>query len=152
VRQPKTEISIAQFREMAKKGIIGGKKKMARPEQDLQIKCVSWFRVYHPTILAFHVPNGFKVNKGAKRSGTAGIIKAMGGTPGVADLLVIKSSGSFIALAVEFKSDKGTQSEYQKIFQGQWEAWGGKYIIVNSFEIFQREILCYFQAVGGTAS
>ena len=75
----------------------------------------------------FHVPNGEKRDKI-----TAAKLKQMGVRPGVADFILLTSTG--MPLAVEIKKLTGRQAENQKGFQAAWENCGGAYVIVKTPE------------------
>ena len=90
----------------------------------------------------FAVPNG-----GGRNKREAGILKAEGVTAGVADAILLKPSGGYASLCVEFKTEEGTQRRTQKEWQKAAEANGNKYVIVRSFDDFKREITEYLGAV-----
>ncbi|PWB07008.1 nuclease, partial [Paramuribaculum intestinale] len=90
----------------------------------------------------FAVPNG-----GGRNKREAGILKAEGVTAGVADAILLKPSGGYASLCVEFKTKKGSQRQTQKEWQKAAEANGNKYVIVRSFDDFKREITEYLGAV-----
>ena len=113
-------------------------------EQNLQIRCVRWFRISHPAFacLIYHPKNeeaGGRVR--------AAIAKAEGVQAGVADLILQVPSQDHHALAIEMKTKTGRQSPAQKIFQRYFEAAGGKYVIIRSFEDFQIVVTEYFDGV-----
>ena len=107
-----------------------------------QGKILWWFRLQFPDIalLLFAVPNG-----GARNKREAGILKGEGVTAGVADVILLKPSGGFASLCVEFKTeDKGSnQRDTQKRWQEVAETAGNKYVICRSFDDFYREVRRY---------
>lgn len=131
------------FEEMKAKAIKSKTRKKPRHEESqIQQSCVRWFRLQFPDIalLLFAVPNG-----GARNKREAGILKGEGVTAGVADVILLKPSGGFASLCVEFKTeDKGSsQRDTQKRWQEVAEAAGNKYVICRSFDDFYREVRSY---------
>lgn len=131
------------FEEMkAKANKSKARKKPRHEESQIQQSCVRWFRMQFPDIalLLFAVPNG-----GARNKREAGILKGEGVTAGVADIILLKPSGGFASLCVEFKTeDKGSnQRETQKRWQEVAETAGNKYVICRSFDDFYREVRSY---------
>lgn len=112
-------------------------------ESHLQRNCVGWFRLQYPRLrlLLFAVPNG-----GARNKREAGIMKGEGVTAGVADVILLKPSGGFASLCVEFKTEDGRQQPTQKEWQTAAEGVGNKYVIVRSFEAFKEEVEAYLSA------
>lgn len=118
-------------------------------EQDTQIRCVKYFRVTYPHLahLLFHPKN-----EEAGGRARAAIAKAEGVQAGVADLMLPivsdyvqqtedgKTRRFYYGLAIEMKTKKGRQSEQQKIFQRYFEAVGGKYVVVRTYEDFCKEV------------
>ena len=78
---------------------------MKRPEQNLQIACVRWFRYQYPDEILIHIPNG-----GYRRPSEAARLKAMGVVPGIPDLFIPEWR-----LFIEMKRTKGGKlSDVQK--------------------------------------
>lgn len=148
----KITYSVSEFKSLLKKE---KRRVTKRPEQELQIRCVSWFRDKFPDVLAFHPAGerksrGFTNKKGQFIPVETVYLRRMGQLPGIGDMLIFhrKMIGGlpiFLALSIEFKSDSGVQSEHQKKFQVQWEAWGGKYYIIRTFEDFCQTVNNYMQ-------
>lgn len=118
------------------------------PEEDLQIKCVAWFREHYPNLahLLFHPYNGVYFGKGRtkgqqERAGKHA--KDLGVTPGVADLILLLQSGNFNALCIEMKTKTGTQEPVQKEWQNLVTQYGSKYVVCRSLEAFQELIRDY---------
>lgn len=131
------------FEEMKAKANKGKPRKKPRHEESqIQQSCVRWFRLQFPDIalLLFAVPNG-----GARNKREAGILKGEGVTAGVADVILLKPSGGFASLCVEFKTeDKGSNlRDTQKRWQEVAETAGNKYVICRSFDDFYREVRSY---------
>lgn len=106
-------------------------------EQDLQIRCVKWFRITYPAFarLMFHPKN-----EEAGGRTRASIAKAEGVQAGVADLMFMIPTQDYFALAIEMKDKNGRMGPQQKIFKRFFEAAGGKYVTVRSFEDFVEEV------------
>jgi hypothetical protein len=116
---------------------------MRHIESDLQKTCVYWFRVQHRHFekMLFAVPNG-----GHRNAREAAIMKAEGVTAGVADVILLIGRGGYNSLCVEFKTEKGKQTELQKEWQTETEKNGNKYVIcrsVNEFISLVNEYLSY---------
>lgn len=112
-------ISLAEYRALITTGSAKQKpkKRINRPEEDLQRDCVIWAdsafaRKKYPLLAyLFHPANG-----GGRSKAEAGALKACGVRKGVPDfLLPIKSTDSpFLGLVIELKSDIGRLSEEQR--------------------------------------
>ena len=112
--------------------------KLMTPEDVIQQKCVIWFRnnyglkTHNPRYLLFSVPNSGKDVKEQSYK------KATGMMAGVADLILLMPNGKTIF--VEMKTEKGTQSDDQKVFESAVLKLGFTYIVCRSFETFQTEM------------
>ena len=131
------------FEEMKAKANKGKPQKKPRHEESqIQQSCVRWFRLQFPDIalLLFAVPNG-----GARNKREAGILKGEGVTAGVSDMILLKPSGGFASLCIEFKTEEkgSTQRDTQKRWQEVAETAGNKYVICRSFDDFYREVRSY---------
>lgn len=137
---------------------------MRHKEQDLQIRCVHWFRITYPAFacLMFHPKN-----EEAGGRARAAIAKAEGVQAGVADLILqvpawtgklhdcgadkagnrLLTTSTYSALAIELKTKTGRQSEKQKQWQRYFEAVGGRYVVVRTFEEFQASVRAHMCAV-----
>lgn len=123
---------------------------MKHKESDLQIRCFKWFRYQYPAYatLMEHPKNE---GNGNRRQGA--IAKAEGVTPGVADVILhvpayitgpsLRHSDSYHALALELKTITGRQSPEQRCWQRLFEAAGGLYVIVRSYEDFVTTVTRY---------
>lgn len=107
---------------------------MKRPEQALQQSVIKYLRYAAPKCLFFHVPNNIPRGD-AKARRIGGIMKSMGVLPGVADLLLFWRGGMG---AIELKSEKGKQTDSQRLFERQWVYFGGQYAICRSLDEVQR--------------
>ncbi len=116
---------------------------MRHIESHLQSACLRWARMQFPICreLLFSVPNGAHLSMIQAR-----ILKGEGMTSGVADMLLLHPSadGNFCGLAIEFKTEKGRQSQRQKEWQRALEKAGCyRYEIVRNFEDFRKLINGY---------
>jgi len=123
---------------------------MKHKESDLQIRCISWFRYQYPAYarLIEHPKNE---GCGNRRQGA--IAKAEGVQAGVADLILhvpayitgpsIRHCDCYHSLALEMKTKTGKQSPVQKQWQRLFEAAGGRYVIIRSYDEFVAEVTRY---------
>lgn len=125
-------------------------------EEDIQRRCVRWFRAAYPEIasLLFH-PNNEPffggIGKTEMQKAKAGArAKAMGVTTGVADLILLVHehwptayNGGSHALCIEMKTMKGRPSDSQKKWKEYAELSGNKYVICRSEEEFEQIIFSY---------
>lgn len=109
-------------------------------ESQLQRACVQWFGLQFPDIrpLFFAVPNG-----GTRRRIEAAMMKAEGITAGVADIVMLYPNNAYHGLCIEFKTEKGRQSDAQKLFQQKVERAGYRYIVIRDIDSFIREVKAY---------
>ena len=119
---------------------------MKHQESQLQQACVKYFDYQYPKLRL----NFFKVhNEGSKNIVSASINKAEGLRAGVADIFLAMYSGkvfhSAFGLFIEFKSEKGKQTETQKEFQKAVEVQGYKYIIIRTVDEFVKQINEYLK-------
>ena len=113
---------------------------MRHIESNIQKGCIAWFRLQyrHLSKMIFAVPNG-----GCRNAREAAIMKAEGVTAGVADVILLVSRGGYNSLCIEFKTEKGRQSELQKQWQGEAEKNGNKYVVCRSFKDFSLTVSEY---------
>ena len=109
-------------------------------ESQIQRACKKWFDLQYPQFapLLFAVPNG-----GLRGKVEAAIMKAEGMTAGVSDLILLISRKGYTSLCIEFKTEKGRQTQCQKDWQRIAEMHGSKYVIVRSIKDFIKEITAY---------
>lgn len=132
-------------------------KKLHHKESDLQIRCVRWFRIQYP---AFARLLEHPKNEGNGDRVQGAIAKAEGVQAGVADLILHVPSVSnfwkgeiqeepvtYHSLAIEMKTKTGSQSPEQKLFQRYFEAAGGQYVIIRTFENFMAVVNSYMSDV-----
>lgn len=140
-----------QLKELLKSG---GKR--LNIEGNSQKSVITWFRLQYPKFskLLIHVPNGglrsrMKVNKkdgSVKEFSREGKeLKEMGTTAGVADLLLLVPRKGFGCLAVEMKTETGTQSDSQKDWMFDMIASGNKYVVCRSASEAEKVIREYLQ-------
>ena len=104
-------------------------------ERQIQIQCVSWFRMRYPEAsrVFFAVPNG-----GARNAWTAKNLRDEGALSGAPDLVLLVPRHGYASLCIEMKKPKGRQSESQIAFQEAAKEFKNKYVVCYSFEEFQR--------------
>lgn len=102
-------------------------------ESVLQTACVKWFRLQHPDLVIYAVPNG-----GSRNVREAQRLKAEGVLAGVADLVVLLPQGKSLYIEMKVKGNK--QTDNQKDFQKIAETLGHTYAVCYSFEEFQQVI------------
>ncbi len=115
---------------------------MRHIESEIQKNCITWFRMQYPHFgkVIFAIPNG-----GHRNPREAAIMKAEGVTAGVADVILLVAKKGFNSLCIEFKTQKGKQTELQKEWQEQAEKQGNKYVICRSFDDFRKIIDDYLK-------
>lgn len=120
-------------------GMSAGRRK--NDEHKIQVQCVRWMKQNMPELykVTFAVPNG-----GLRDEITMASLIEEGLTPGVADIIVLKSNRKYGSLCIEMKTPKGGQSRVQKQWQKDCELIGaGCYRICRSLEDFKRAVLEY---------
>ena len=115
------------------------------PEDDLQKACVKLFKYQYPNLILFHIPNG-----GWRTKAEAGVFKAMGVIPGVADLFLMKAvpknDGTWYhGLFIEMKAKGRTQSDKQKEFQSVCEKNSYAYSVADSIDKFLEVVENYLK-------
>ena len=140
--EPKPRLTYDEL--VARANANAPKAKPRHIESHIQRNCVKWFGLQYPKLrlVLFAVPNG-----GGRNRREAAIMKGEGVTAGVADVILLKPSGGYASLCVEFKTQDGTQQPSQKEWQKAAEENGNKYVIVRSFEDFRREITEYLGGI-----
>lgn len=88
---------------------------------------------YVPHVI-FSVPNG-----GLRNKREAAKFKATGLIAGVSDLIILKPVETIF---IEVKTEKGKQSDVQKIFEQKVNALGFRYVIVRSLDDFKNQLKC----------
>lgn len=98
-------------------------------EKALHMNAWQWLEREHPTLLAWHTPNGE-----LRHIAVAEKLKRMGVLPGVADFLCFTLNRK---VAIELKDDDGEQSDDQIRFEKRWRAIGGEYHICRTLDAFK---------------
>ena len=113
---------------------------MLSSEDRIQSDSFLWFHNNYPALrgLLFHVPNG-----GSRDAREGNKFKAMGVTPGVPDLLLIKPGGNGQMAGIEFKTETGALSPIQRILHGKWSDYGVTVHVVRSVDAFKEIIINY---------
>ena len=107
-------------------------------EDNLQKACVQWLRLNYPSLLFFHPANG-----GYRSKAEAGIFKAMGVTPGVSDLFILRRSFPYCGLFVELKAKGGKLTEYQIAFINDARERQYQAVVVWSLDGFMQAVKDY---------
>jgi hypothetical protein len=101
---------------------------MKHNESKIQIELVRYIRYLYPKSILFAIPNGHQ-----RHIITAANLKREGVLAGVSDLIWINEGKTYF---FEVKTDKGTQSVYQKEFQSLVEKQHLRYAILRSTKDF----------------
>ena len=113
-----------------------------RSEDDLQIACMSYMRLVHTDLLAFHVPNGG--NRSAREGAK---FKRMGVLSGVPDILIMQPSGEYNGLAIELKIGKNKPSDNQIEVMNKLMACGWYVTIVRDLDHFMKLVDDYNESI-----
>lgn len=125
------------------RGVTGKtRKRQGHAEDDLQMQCVSWFRLQFPQLarLLHHSPNG-----GRRDAREGARFKQMGTQAGFPDLILLVASQGYHALLLELKTRTGRQQDSQKEYQQLAEAQGYRYVVIRSLEAFMDEVNTYMK-------
>jgi len=120
-------------------------------EHNLQSACIKWFRLQYPSETLHSIPNGTKMSPV-----TGKWYNTEGRMAGVADCFLAAPSqeidlynckqkiihGAYI----EFKSEKGKQTDTQREFEKRVTYKGYKYWVIRDFEDFRNKINKYLEA------
>ena len=117
---------------------VRSRKRPSHEESGLQISCVNWFRLQYPNHVLFACPNG-----GFRNAREAGILKAEGVMPGVADLFLMYAAHGYHGLFIEMKTETGKLSDYQMKFREKCRGLRYDYIICRSFADFIKIVNIY---------
>jgi len=103
-----------------------------QPELKLMQNCYRWFHNNYPEL---RLVMWYTQNEGKRNKRQQMIVKSLGLTSGVADMLFLYNG---IFYAIEFKNgNKGRQSKAQKKWQNAIEDQKGKYYIVRTLTEFK---------------
>lgn len=106
------------------------KRVISHEEADIQADFFNKLKLFFPGLpdkLVFAIPNG-----GSRHKLEAINMKRQGVKAGISDVIILIPKKGYASLCIEFKTDKGKQSDEQKEFQRQAEMCGNKYVIVRS--------------------
>ena len=111
-------------------------------ERQIQIECVSWFRMRYPEAsrVFFAVPNG-----GARNAWTAKNLRDEGALSGVADLILLVPKKGYASLCIEMKKPGGRVSDSQKTFCEAAKAFKNKYVVCYSVDEFKTAVREYLE-------
>ena len=125
------------------RGVTGKRRRHpGHAEDDLQMQCVSWFRLQFPQLarLLHHSPNG-----GRRDAREGARFKQMGTQAGFPDLILLVAAQGYHALLLELKTRTGRQQDSQKEYQQLAEAQGYRYVVIRSLETFMDEVNTYMK-------
>lgn len=109
---------------------LKAKRVISHEEADIQADFFNKLKLFFPTLpdkLIFSIPNG-----GSRHKLEAVNMKRQGVKSGVSDVILLIPKKGYASLCLEFKTEKGKQSDEQKEFQRQAEMCGNKYVVVRS--------------------
>lgn len=114
-----------------------------QPEMKIQAACVLWLYNERPETrgLFWHTPN--ELDRPDANASLIARRRAEGIVKGVADCQLAIARGGYHGLFVEFKTDKGRQSEAQVAWQQLVEAQGYRYEICRGLNEFKALINDY---------
>lgn len=141
--QPRGSQEALRLLEEWERGVTGKtRKRQGHAEDDLQMQCVSWFRLQYPQLarLLHHSPNG-----GRRDAREGARFKQMGTQAGFPDLILLVASQGYHALLLELKTRTGRQQDSQKEYQQLAEAQGYRYVVIRSLDAFMDEVNTYMK-------
>lgn len=118
---------------------------VTQSEDSIQAECYRWFnntfclKHNNPRLCIFSVPNG-----GTRNSFEASKLKSTGLKPGVSDVIICLPDG--VVKFVEFKNDRGIQSDVQKEFESTVKSLGNEYVLIRSVEQFKKQVNLWLDA------
>lgn len=113
------------------------KRRRSQPEMRIQSDCVRWLHNERPDTrgLFFHIKN--ELDRPDANAMLGARLRSEGIVKGVADCALMLKRGCYGALFVEFKTERGRQSQAQKVWMDLIRAHGYKYVVVRSLQEFQ---------------
>lgn len=122
------------------------KRAHSMPEGKIQASCYEYFWNNYPQYrgLYFAVPN--ENSRADSNAITGAIRRSMGVYHGVSDTLMLIPRGQYHGLCIEYKDEKGRQSEHQVAWQKLVESQGYVYKVCRSLEQFKTIINEYLNA------
>lgn len=113
---------------------------MRHAEYDLQVSCITWFRLQYRDRLIYHVPNGER-----RDAITGARLKRSGVVAGVPDLVIPYATGSYSHLYIELKAGTtGRLSQNQKEVIEQLRSGGACVVVARSIDDFIFAVRDYF--------
>ncbi|HMH11462.1 MAG TPA: VRR-NUC domain-containing protein [Candidatus Nitrosopolaris rasttigaisensis] len=111
---------------------------MDRPEQVLQIKCVTWLKKRGYSCYKIH-------NEGRRTPYMAKILRDMGLSPGILDLAIPIPRKDYHGAYIEFKDgSNGTLSDTQKWWCEELKKNGYYVAVIKTYEEFLEAMSYYF--------
>lgn len=108
-----------------------------KSEAALQAKCTMLFRrLYLDQYFRLHL-----IFNNPPNPRMAGVLKSLGLNRGIADQVYFSPIG--IVVWIDYKNEKGRQSEEQKMFQNMVESYGHKYVLIYNETQFLDTIKMY---------
>jgi VRR-NUC domain len=116
-------------------------KKREPTEVQIQKAFLDWLQLAHKDYyeVAFHIPNG-----GLRNPIEAAKFKRLGVKPGVPDLFIGKPNSGYAGMFIEFKTKKGTLTDYQVDFLNRLVKTGYCCAVVHSIEQAMDAFKWYF--------
>lgn len=99
------------------------RRRLRRPEDELQRAAVRWLELRRPPCFWLHVPNG-----GGRSRVEAAILKGLGVRAGVPDLLFLAPTGTG---GIELKARTGRQSAAQRAVEAEFRRLGLRYAVAR---------------------
>lgn len=113
---------------------------MRHAEYNIQVACVTWFRLQYPHHLIYHVPNGER-----RDAVTGARLKRSGVVAGVPDLVIPYANGKHSHLYIELKAgSSGRVSANQKHVIEQLKEGGACVAVCRSVDDFIDTVRAYF--------
>ena len=104
-------------------------------EHTEQVAVIQWFRLQHPKLIMFSIPNGAHLAGDARlRAIKMNNLKASGLVPGVSDLFLMCPKSGWHGLFIEMKIKGGKVSDSQKEFMGLATLMGYQAVVCYGFD------------------
>lgn len=116
-----------------------------KPEEILQIQCVSYFKFQYPKKMIFHVPNSWIPLKKGPSFAYFNKLKQMGYMVGMIDLIVPEPIMDVLGLCIELKvlPNKPTLDQLRVLEEFEARKW--KCAVIYTFEDFKFLVNSYFE-------
>lgn len=115
------------------------------PEGKIQAECYSFFWNTYPQYRGLYFAVQNENSRADSNAITGAIRRSLGVYHGVSDTLMLIPRGPYHGLCIEYKDEKGKQSEHQILWQKLVESQGYKYVICRSLEEFKKIIKEYLE-------